>query len=66
MPFARLYLSLCHAMRAIDRRWPPACWLENVSGNGRWPEVKLRNANGIFAIRFDLPAFWRDRSRRVD
>lgn len=66
MPFARLYLSLYHVFRAIGRSWPPACWPDNVSGNGRWPEVKLRNASEIFAIRFGLPVFSRDKSRKAD
>lgn len=65
MPFARLYLSLCPAIRAIGRRWPPACWPQNVSDNGRWPEVKLRNASGTSAARSGLPAFSRGRSQRV-
>lgn len=64
MPFARLYLSLCPD-RAIGR-WPPACWPKNVSGNGRWPEVKLRNASVTFVIRSVLPAFLQDISQRVD
>lgn len=65
MPFARLYLSLCPAIRAIGRHWPPACWPQNVSGNGRWPEVKLRNASGTSAVRSDPPAFSRGRSQRA-
>lgn len=63
MPFARLYLSLCPVSRAIGRRWPPACWPENVSDIGRWPEVKLRNASETVAAQSDLPMFSRDKSQ---